>query len=322
MNEEQAKRILGITEMDNARTAKIKFRRLIGKYHPDAAGEGSLDFQEQAQRINAAYSFLKSKNFFLEKEENIILWRAPVSDDAFIERNIYAPYHMDIDTGGLYQTLTRGKYMWNPDEEEFQLFLRSLLHAVKDLLDEVEGKCGIYGGTDSLRVSFQKRLFHCLAMQFVDPLYCLEKIAEPETMDKAGQKIYCFRAYIGEKQNREIMKRMISLQKGDAVYPAALQDWKLMVADSQGNGLGYISFAEDELYYCLFPLMRAHLVQTKMSVAKVQRNREKYLRQAKAEIAFRIRIKKGAEQYRNPDMNREINQILSAYKGAITGRGS
>ncbi|MCD7820511.1 MAG: hypothetical protein LUH07_15910, partial [Lachnospiraceae bacterium] len=88
------------------------------------------------------------------------------------------------------------------------------------------------------------------------------------------------------------------------------------------NGLGYISFAEDELYYCLFPLMRAHLVQTKMTVVKVQRNREKYLRQAKAEIAFRIRMEKGAEQYRNPDMNREINQILSAYKGVLTGRGA
>ncbi|MCD8379894.1 MAG: DnaJ domain-containing protein [Lachnospiraceae bacterium] len=321
MDEQQAKRILGITETDNARTAKIKFRRLIGRYHPDVAGGDSPDFQEQAQRINAAYSLLKSKNFFVEKEENIILWRAPVSDDAFIERNIYAPYHMDIDTGGLYQTLARGKYMWNPDEEEFQLFLRSLLHAVKDLLDEEESKCGIYGGTDSLRIPFQKQLFHCLAMQFVAPLYCLEKIAEPETTDEAGQKVYCFRAYIGEKHDREIMKRMISLQKGDAVYPVALQDWKLMVADSQGNDLGYISFAEDELYYCLFPLMRAHLVQTKMTVVKVQKNKEKYLRQAKAEIAFRVRLQKGAEQYRNPDMNREINQILYSYNGVLTGRG-
>ncbi len=319
MDEEQAKRILGITENDNARTAKIKFRRLIGRYHPDAAGEVSSTLQEQAQRINAAYTLLKSKDFFRGREEKVLLWRAPVNDAAFVPRNIYAPYHMDLDTGGMYQALARGKYMWNPDEEEFPLFLRSLLHAGKDLLDEVESECGIYGGTDALRIPFQKQLFHCLALQFVDPLYCLEKIAEPEAVDEAGRKVYCFRAYIGEKQDRERMKRILSLGKGDAVYPAALRDWKLMASDSQGNGLGHISFAEDELYYCLFPLMRAHLIQTKMTVVRIQRNKGNYLRQVKAEIAFRIRMEKGTERYRNPDRNREIRQILSAYRREITG---
>ncbi len=273
--------------------------------------------EEQAQRINAAYTLLKRKDFFRGREEKVLLWKAPVNDAAYVPRNIYAPYHMDLDTGGMYQTLAHGKYMWNPDEEEFPLFLRSLLHAGKDLLDEVESECGIYGGTDALRIPFQKQLFHCLALQFVDPLYCLEKIAETETTDEAGRKIYCFRAYIGEKQDRERMKRILSLQKGDAVYPAALHDWKLMVADSQGNGLGHISFAEDELYYCLFPLMRAHLIQAKMTVVRIQRDKGSYLRQVKAEIAFRIRMEKETEHYRNPDRNREIRQILSAYRREI-----
>ncbi|MCD8196213.1 MAG: hypothetical protein LUE24_03465 [Lachnospiraceae bacterium] len=53
------------------------------------------------------------------------------------------------------------------DEEEFSLFLRSLLHAGKDLLDEVESECGIYGGTDALRIPFQQQLFHCLALQCI-----------------------------------------------------------------------------------------------------------------------------------------------------------
>ncbi len=317
MDEEQAKQILGITENDNARTAKIKFRRLIGRYHPDAAGEVSSDFQEQAQKINAAYTLLKSKDFFLGREEKVFLWNAPVNDAAYVPRNIYAPYHMDLDTGGMYQTLAHGKYMWNPDEEEFPLFLRSLLHVGKDLLDEVESECGIHGGTDALRSPFQKQLFHCLALQFVDSLYCLGKIAEPEAVDEAGRKVYCFRAHIGEKRDRERMKRILSLGKGDAVYPAALRDWKLMVADSQGNGLGHISFAEDELYYCLFPLLRAHLIQTKMTVVRIQRNKGSYLRQVKAEVAFRIRMEKETEHYRNPDRNREIRQILSAYRREI-----
>ncbi|MCD8082327.1 MAG: DnaJ domain-containing protein [Clostridiales bacterium] len=319
MDETQAKQILGITKTDNARTAKIKFRRLIGKYHPDAAVEDSARFQEQAQRINAAYTFLKSKKFFDEKEaifdnEVVIPWNAPINEKAFTARNIYSPYHMDIGTGGMYQAAARGKYKWDPDEEEFLLFLRSVLHACKELMDIADIRCGMDGGTDHIRVPFQKRLFHSLAMQYVDPLYCLGKIAEPEIINQEGQKIYCFRAYIGEKQDKERKDRILSLQKGDLVYPAALRNWKLMVKDSQGNCLGYLSFAEDELYYCLFPLMQADLVQLRMSVVRVRRKKEGFLFTAEAEIEFRVRVRKEADHYQNPDGNQEIRKILDEYE--------
>ncbi|MCC8127482.1 MAG: DnaJ domain-containing protein [Clostridiales bacterium] len=324
MNEAQAKRILGITGNDTARTAKIKFRRLIGKYHPDAVGEDSVHYQEQAQQINAAYTFLKNKNFFGEKEnlfddEEAIRWNAPINEKAFADRNIYSPYHMEIDTDGMYQTITRGKYQWDPDEEEFLLFLRSILHTCKELLDGADIRCGMNGGTDHLRASFQKRLFHSLAMQYVDPLYCLEKIAEPEIIDPDGQKIYRFRAYIGKTQDKETTNRILSLQKGDLVYPASFHNWKLMVKDSQGYQLGYLSFAGDELYYCLFPLMQARLIQLRMSVVQVRRKKERFLFSAEAEIEFRARIRKEAVHYQNPDGNEEIYRILEEYQSKIAG---
>lgn len=312
MTIEQAKLILGITEEDNARTAKIKFRRLIGKYHPDVAGEVHAEYQEQAQKINAAYTFLKNKDFFAEKEETIF-WNAKINEAAFTARNIYAPYHMDIDSGGLYQTAAYGKYMWDPDEEEFEFFLRSILHATKGLLDEVEEKCGIYGGTDAIRIPCQEKLFHCLALQFINPLECLLKIVEPEEGKFTPQ------AFIGEKNDKVIVNRISSLQEGDAIYPLELRGWRLFVCNAQGNSLGHLSFAEDELYYCLFPLMKAHLVQVKMTVKKVQKNKGNYLRSARAEIHFFVKLSEKAEEYQAPDVNPEISGILTNYRRKLMG---
>ncbi|MCD8069167.1 MAG: J domain-containing protein [Lachnospiraceae bacterium] len=314
MTTEQAKLILGITEEDNARTAKIKFRRLIGKYHPDAAGEAALEYQEQAQKINAAYSFLKNKDFFVEKEE-AVFWNAKINEAAFISRNIYTPYHMDIDSDGLYQTAAHGKYMWDPDEEEFGFFLKSILHAAKELLDEVEERCDIYGGTGKIRIPYQEKLFHCLAQQFIDPLECFLKIAAPDT---DGEK-FTLLAYIGEKCDKVIMNRIDSLQKGDAIYPLALKDWRLIVCDAQRNSLGHLSFAEDELYYCLFPLMKAHLVQVKMTVIKVQNNKGNYLRNVRSEIEFCLKLSEKAMEYQNPDVNPEISKVLANYRRRLMG---
>lgn len=317
MDIEEAKRILGITDEDDGRTAKIKFRRLIGRYHPDAAGSDSKEHQELAQKINAAYSLLKSEEFFLTKVVTEVVWREIVNESVFTARNIYAPYHMDIDSEELYQKVTNGKYMWDPNEEEFPFFLRSIYHAARDLLDAVEAECNVTGNTDALRISSQERLFHCLAMQFVEPADCLPKIAEPDIIDKENRKIYRFRAYIGEKQNPDIMRRIAFLRVAESVYPAALRNGRLMIADKSGGSLGHLSFAEDELYYCLFPYMSAHMAQVRLTVKNVQRNKGNYLRHAKAEIEFLIRLNQEADNYRNPDMNERIEKILSDYRNQL-----
>lgn len=317
MDVEQAKHILGITDLDDGRTAKIKYRRLIGRYHPDVTGSAPEKQQELAQKINAAYSLLKSEEFFLKKAASETLWRATINEAAFAERNIYAPYHMDIDADDLYQTMTRGKYMWNPDEEEFHLFLRSIYHVARDILDAIETECGVPANTDSLRLSIQEQLFHCLAMQFVEPAECLSKIARPDIVDSKGRSIYRFRAYIGEKQNLEMIKRIASLQIGETVYPTSLRNSRLMIANKNGETLGHLSFAEDELYYCLYPFMSAHLAQIKLTVRNVQASKERYSRHAKAGIEFLIRLEKAADNYRNPDMNSRIKEIVTKYRNLL-----
>lgn len=319
MDIEQAKQILGITEEDDGRTAKIKFRRLIGRYHPDVAGTDSKELQELSQKIIAAYSLLKNEEFFLTKAVREDIWKEKVNEFVFTARNVYAPYHMDIDPEGFCQKITHGKYMWDPDEEEFSLFLRSIYHAARDLLDAVEAECNVTGNTDTLRISSQERLFHCLAMQFVEPADCLPKIAEPDKVDKENRKIYRFRAYVGEKQNLDIMRRIASLCANENIYPVALRNGRLMIADKSGGSLGHLSFAEDELYYCLYPFMSAHMAQVRLTVKMVQRNKGNYLRHAKAEIEFLIRLSKEADSYRNPDMNGRIEKILSDYRNLLRG---
>ena len=69
------------------------------------------------------------------------VWDAPVNENAYRERNIY--YYEEDREGQVIGDfcIARGKYFWQT-EEEFPLFLRSILQCSKELLDEADTALG------------------------------------------------------------------------------------------------------------------------------------------------------------------------------------
>lgn len=338
MNESQARRILHLVGSDDFIQIKKKYRLLMGRYHPDVLGEASFEYIHRAQEINEAYQFLKNRyrsgvqGRYQETGadgSNKGFWRSgsytpkctgELNDSAFCERNIYSYYSMDVETDGLYYKITRGKYMWDPEEEELHLFISSIHHATKDLLEKIEEK---YPNVwcEELRIKEQKfkiqaELFYCLIKQFVHPVETLAKLADPAKEDEEGRLIYRLQAHIGTKGYDKVYKNMAKLQKGTAILPVALKNNKIVVADREKNRLGHLSFEEDSLYFCVIPLLKKKLAQVKLIVNEVQENKKHRPYSVKVTVRVFLRLEKDAQEYQmqGGEQNLKIVGLLNRYE--------
>lgn len=244
MKAAQAVQILALAAEDDFEDAKKKYRRLMGQFHPDAAGaEKSEQVQQEyvrrSQEINEAYRVIREvwesgewervRNVCLEMAEEPISGRSGLSasemwgsgqsrskraakspswrpyqngkenEAAFCERNIYCHYSMKTEAETpLYYKAARGRFFWNPEEETFSLFLTSLHHASKELLEQAEEQWMASGGLAAEdRFTRQARLVQLLAGQFLHPVETLQKLAEPVQTDQNGRPIYHFQASLG-----------------------------------------------------------------------------------------------------------------------------
>ena len=350
MKLERALTILGFSYDDISDTdfplIKQRYHRLMAKHHPDLVNKASPEQQkfhiEKAQLLNEAYTTIKEsfaayssgkyassgvgdypktnssgrkytdhrKNPFHRKGH----WKAPVNDYAYCERDIY------ID-GGEYKghkldryKVATGKYFWDPDMEEFDMFLYSLNLASGKLLDRAERNVmtaagenfdsaaapfydnyhsGIYAkDISSQRSHYQLTIFQLLSEVFIDPVYCLRKIARPAS---STHEIYQFKAHItyisdihasdgadlrkgqayfsNKQELRDINRALGDLAKGSLLYPAFLQNNRLYVKTKAGTVLGYISFADDRLYLLLIPLLREKKGKIRMQISSIEASR-------------------------------------------------
>ena len=286
MNITQARRLLSITEEDDLQSLKKKYHRLMSACHPDALGSERPEHIRRAQEINEAYGLLKtSPRAFTplvkraKKVEPELTWLGAVNEHAFRERNIYLYYSMEIEQGHPYYRAARGRYLWEPLEEEFSLFLVSIHELVKELLPEAKQE-----------VLFRGRLFQYLAEQFIDPVKTLRAIAKPERLDKEGRAIYRFPA-------RLKMSGKKLVPDGTLLYPKGFQEHRILVRDREGTEYGHLSFEDDRLYFCLIPLLKKKLAGVRMEVKN-------------GKIQFDFRLEKSAEEYRIPDRNLQIAELL------------
>ena len=70
-----------------------------------------------------------------------------------------------------------------------------------------------------------------------------------------------------------------------------------MVRDREGTEYGHLSFEDDRLYFCLIPLLKKKLAGVRMEVKN-------------GKIQFDFRLEKSAEEYRIPDRNLQIAELL------------
>lgn len=321
MDLEQARQILDIAAEDDAAAVKRKYRRLMACYHPDAIGSDRPEHIRRAQEINEAYNLLRQNDGFVPGKKEKRAWRGTVNEEAFCSRDIYLYYSMDVSEKQPYYKTARGKYMWDPDEEDFELFLSSIHHAAKELLEKAEERVSgpRYENEDSEAQLFtiQAQLFLCLAMQYIDPVKTLRKIAEPGHVDERGREIYRFRAFLGAKGHDRAARVMAKLQSGDAIYPKAFHGSKIAVMDRHERSLGYLSLEDDQLYFCVIPLLKKRLARVRMEVREVETGGKAGT--VKVEVDFCFRLEKGAGQYKGGGQNLQIAELLNRYEKILEG---
>lgn len=306
MNITYARALLNITEDENLQSLKKKYHRLISACHPDVLGSEKLEHIKMAQEINEAYQFLKreletgaeqgagtrsGKNPGRSTKKNTEnkppVWSGKINEKAFKERNIYLYYSMDLPeeeskAHPYYQT-ARGKYLWDPKEEDFSLFLISIHTLVKKLLEK--------SGNNQTDVRAQSRLFQYLAEQFIDPLKALKQIAKPAEKDQEQREIYRFKAHL-KMSGRRILK------EGMFLYPKAFKENKILVQDENKIEYGHVSFEDDRLYFIILPLLKAKMGKVRMEYQK-------------GKVDFYFRLEKDVKPYEIPDRNPQIAQLLN-----------
>jgi hypothetical protein len=314
MDINKARKILNISEEDDKAAIKKKYRRLMGQYHPDAVGSDRPEHVRRAQELNEAYQILQRKNFpktGKKKSE----WMGEVNENAFSARSIYLYYSME-NAEKLYYQAARGKYMWDPGEEDFHLFLSSIHHLSKEILEKSEKNVSILRSekeVNEIRFKVQARLVYMLAQQFIHPVKILQK------WEKSEKGIYCFPAFLGTKGRSRTFRALEQLKKGECLIPKSFQDNRIIAADCGGEILGHLSFSEDYLYFLIIPLLKRKMAQVKIIVRETEVKKRIHPYSIRVVLDFYFRLEKNAEHYENSMSNREIDSLLKKYAAYLSG---
>jgi hypothetical protein len=263
----EAYHILGVSRDSEFALIKKKYRELIRLAHPDSGGVLPAAFYD-AHEINTAYALIKKsftdktpaheQNKHKEPEKEI--WNAPLNQYAYVEREIlqYAEDYDGTVIGNF--CIAKGKYMWTV-EEEFPLFLLSIYKSSRNLLLEAEKglACDV---SDATRNMFQPKLAYLLAEQFIDGSALLKKLAkEVPPKEPSDDMIY----YVPAMLESGILSA--SVKAGDALIPSHLVNHRLYLKHDSGKEVGYLSFADDRLYYVVIPMFEQRAVKIKIRVA-------------------------------------------------------
>ncbi|PNV62993.1 hypothetical protein C0033_05540 [Clostridium sp. chh4-2] len=316
MTVKEAENILEVGRLDDAVKVKKKFRKLMIQYHPDAVGSDTPEYRKKAQQINEAYSILREKRAVKgDIPAKTDIWKGRIVEQAFTERSIYMILWEGYKTE--YLQVTKGKYTWDPDLEEFDCLLKSLNEAALELLEIIECRNGIYSDEEfdikTERFPYQVRLFHLLAGQYISPSYCLKKLAVPVKNDENKRNSYKVRAFLGEKGRSRAFRTMSGLTAGDPLYIDTLENNRIMVSDGKGVPLGYLSLAENQMYYVVIPILRKHLAQAKLSVSDVEVRKSSRPYRVRVNIDIYLQVENMEEQENVSEYNTEINTILDKY---------
>ena len=257
----EALAVLGLEENAHPEEIRRRYRMLMHSFHPDTAGNGETAgfFQEKAKQLNEAYRLLKSSGCMqsVQSGKDPHIRR---NEAAYCSRRIYMEEELCgdpvwIDTG-LY-----GRYCWDPETEPFMMLLKSVNETVRKLVDEYQEKAK-HGNKNPFamkQISEQKlqaKLLHLLLQEYIDPLLCLDALPfcreeDPGTEENEPWRSWRIRCHLRSVSPDE--RKTIGGNK-KALAVKALNS-RLFAVDDTGAGLGQISFAENELYYIVTPLI-------------------------------------------------------------------
>ncbi len=315
MRIKEAYKIFGLAQGTELNEVKKRYRQLMMRVHPDANTAGK-NYRYNAQEINHAYAVLKKKlsagsENALEgeeksqsKEKRRGTWNAPVNVNAYRNREIL---HYAEDAAGAVLgsfCIAEGKYLWTV-EEDFPLFLLSLYHCSKQLLDEIDASSGEKAAPIN-RNRIQAELTYLLAQQFIDGAALLKEFAKEEKDDK--DEIYYIAAML------EPSNKTVSLETGEMLYPSKIRQHKLYLKNQSGQELGYLSFSDDRLYYIVVPLFEKKRVQVRVQTAERQPDKTKRNAGGYQNLHLWLKLCSENTVHMPENMNLQIEQLLKKYK--------
>lgn len=324
----EAQKILGIPPQADMVEIKKQYRKLMHLAHPDASAFHAGSYPFSAQEINEAYGLLShlasdrtsseadhgtfshaASNKHASSDSHAHHWNAPENPNAYTARPIF--HYAEGPDGEIIGDflLTHGKYLWTL-EEDFPLFLKSMLECSKHLLDEIDQSkkrtC-----TPSNRTAVQAQLAYLLAQQFIDGSETLKLLLTPKHQEDAN--IFQIPSMIELTDTFQRAAAFRALTPGTSLYPAFLKNHRLFLKSAQGQTVGYLSFQDDRLYYIVIPLFEQKRAQVKMSISEKQEKTLRGKRNSYKNLDFWIRL-----PHENPltfpeNISLQIEKLLNDY---------
>ena len=255
MNLKEAYKVLGASPKDDPRTVKTKYKKLLILYHPDSDPTGKRDPEddEKIRQVIEAYRKIRESDGESGYDPYEFTWDAFENRNAFSERNIYVQFKM-YDEELPLSKMARGRFVWDPDMEEFRLFSKSVLEACREAITDYDA-----APTPDL----VKDIFHLMMQEYVLPADAARKLGK-KVGEEDGPETYSFVGFVKEA----------SATPGEPLNIYLREDRAVVEEIVTGKILGAVSFDDDELYYVILPLLEDPEVEVRATVTKCESSRK------------------------------------------------
>ncbi|WP_408069244.1 J domain-containing protein [Butyrivibrio sp. JL13D10] len=278
MTLKEAYKILGVSKENTDREIKAKYKKLLIMYHPDSdpTGKRAPEDDEKIRQIIEAYKKIRETESGTYLEPYEFTWDAFENKRAFSERNIFFQFKI-YDEALPPSKMARGRFVWDPDMEEFPLFAKSVLEACKEVMTDHDV---------TLTPDKVKNIFHLMMQEYILPTDAARKIGK-KIREDGNMEVYSFSGFI---INEPRGSRGSGINCGEPLN-IYLREGRAVVEEIvTGRMLGSVSFDEDELYYVVLPLLEDPEVDAHATIIKgnsSRRNKEHI------HVVIELRIPKG-----------------------------
>ncbi len=297
MDKQTAMQLLSLKGGESEKEIKTQFRRMLHIHHPDVAGNDNPYADDMVRNLIEAYELLSG---MMQQGTGVIRkeWNAPVNAMASADRSIYAAFSLFEEESFILE-IARGRYVWDPDEEDFEHFTKSIYNLTEKMLKEA-GK----DATDPAMVY----LFQYLMEEYIYPFHAAEKLAERTEEKDIGGCRYYFTGFIQDAEKQE-------LNKGDQAR-VRLKDTSLFLQFEHRSDLYKLCFDKDCLYPVIISLLKTQKAAAKCEVTVIPYSKagSRKNRHIKVSLVISVRDKILDQPLCNRD---KIDQLLDRF-GAKT----
>ncbi|WP_051688538.1 J domain-containing protein [Butyrivibrio sp. AE2032] len=191
MTLKEAYKILGASKQDDDREIKAKYKKLLILYHPDSdpTRERAPEDDEKIRQVIEAYKKIRESEGEPYFEPYEFTWDAFENKRAFSERNIFFQFKI-YDEALPPSKMARGRFVWDPDMEEFPLFTKSVLEACKELITDHES----IQAPDKV-----KDIFHLMMQEYILPADAARKLGKKLSEDETTET-FTFKGFMKDDQ--------------------------------------------------------------------------------------------------------------------------